>query len=280
MKPRLYIALALTIAIVAARTAHAQRAPTTTQVALTEMTVDDQPPPDSYRGMIATGLQPTLEPILQCYRECLTRDPALAGTLRVRLWVSARQVIRATEERSTLGDDALDECARRRIYEFRLPDAAPDGGAMVRLTLHFSTAAGTPTLPAGTFASVRGPMPARAAAPTVPAASAPPPPPASPAAPPEPPRAIVRVDTIRGALAADALAAAISPSAFDACPAAAGELPLSVRVAPDGRVSARATRGTIRDRAVIRCIVAALTAQRLPAGTGATRATLTVTLAR
>nr|MDQ3034510.1 hypothetical protein [Myxococcota bacterium] len=94
------------------------------------------------------------------------------------------------------------------------------------------------------------------------------------------PRATARVDAIRGALTAEQLASAIPRGALDACDAGDGELPIRMRIARDGRATARARRGTIRDRAAILCITSALGAQRFPTTTGVTRATITVTTAR
>ena len=87
---------------------HAQA---TASVSIAGLTVDGDPPPGEYRELMRTALQPTLRPVLECYQDVLRTTPTRQGSLRLRLWVSAREVIRATEEASTLGDDAFDECA-------------------------------------------------------------------------------------------------------------------------------------------------------------------------
>ncbi len=239
-------------------TARAQGTGLTYDVQLTDLTVDDQPPPGSYAGMISNAIRPTIDPILACYRERLAERPGIAGEVRLRLWVSAREVIRATQEASTLGDAALEECARQRIYQFRLPNEAPAGGAWVRFALRFTTNSRpdeTPVTPATTVA---------------------PPQPESPPAP----RATVRVDTIRGALDAETLSSIVPTDAFDACPAGIGDIELRVTAARNGRMGAQRGRTTLRDRALIRCLVAAVRAQSAPAAQTVTRATITITLQR
>ncbi|AKF11210.1 hypothetical protein [Sandaracinus amylolyticus] len=254
----------------------------TATVSVADLTVADQRPPDRYRDLLATGLRPTLGPVLECYRERLARTPALQGTLRLRLWVSARQVIRATEEASTLGDDTFDECARARVREFRLPDAAPDGGAMVRFTLYFTrtgVTGGALAIPGDVFATLDGTVPPPSAAPVTP-----PTPPVTTTTPTTPPpatsRATVRVDTARGALTTDQIAGAIPATTFDGCTAASGELPINLFIARDGRPSATRGRGTLRDGATIQCVMRALRAVRFPTARRSTRATLTITIAQ
>lgn len=257
------------------------RAQNTATASVAELTVDDQRPPDRYRDLLATGLQPTLRPVLQCYLDRLAQVPSAQGSLRLRLWVSARQVIRATEEASTLGDDAFDECARAAVRTFRLPDAAPEGGAAVRFTLYFSrNGLASPPLraPGEVFATADASIPVRAPTPATPPPTptpTPPPPAPEPAA-----RAAIRVDSVRGGLEADAILAAIPPAAFDACPAGAGERALTLSISRTGTVRATAGRGTLRQRDVFQCVMRTVRAVRMPAARPATRATITVTLSR
>lgn len=271
------LAALLTLALPASASAQA-----TASVSVADLTVDDQRPPDRYRDLLATGLRPTLGPVLECYRDRLARSPSTQGTLRLRLWVSARQVIRATEEASTLGDDTFDECARARVREFRLPDAAPDGGASVRFTLYFrrtGLTGGALTIPGDVFATLEGSVPSPASAPATPPS---PPVTTAPVAPqpppPSAPRATVQVLTATGGLGTDEIAAAIPGTAFDACTTAGGELPVSLFVARDGRPSATRQRGTLRDGAAITCVMRAVRAVRFPASRRSTRATMTITL--
>lgn len=291
---------ALAAAPLAASVAAAQDA--SCQVALSELTVNDEPPPDQYRDLLATAIRPTIEPILQCYRDRTVQRPGIQGNLRLRLWVSARQVIRATPEESTLGDPQLEQCAIARIREFRLPDSAPDGGARVRFVLRFwqtgvpATAPGTAgaTATPGTAGAPGATSTAGAAGATSTTGSAgatggatqgqviPPfmaalPPGTAPA---QLGRARIHVDAIRGAIAADALTAAIPQTTFDQCPAGAGDLRVRMTIARDGSIRARQAGGTIRDRALVRCIVDRLRARTTPAATANTRATITVTLTR
>jgi hypothetical protein len=230
-------------------------------VAVSDLTVDDQAPPEQYRDMLAAGIAPTVDPILACYRERSAARPGLAGTVRLRLWVSARQVIRVTQEESTLtapgartpGDPQLEQCAAARIREFRLPPAAPEGGARVRFTLRFETrgtvaaaSPGSSTTPQGTAAT--GTTTRTTTTTTTGTATTG----ASTTAGATSSRATVRLDSIPGGLPADLFSSAIPVTLFDQCPAGAGTAVLRV---------------TLR-------------AQRLPAVPDPIRATITVTLSR
>lgn len=241
---------------------HAQDTGFSCDVQLADLTVDDRPPPASYGDIIRNGIRPTIDPIIACYRARLAERPGLSGEVRLRLWVSAREVIRATQESSTLVDPALEECARQEIYRFRLPNEAPTGGARVRFALRFTTTGRPAPLPTA---------PATIVVPT--------PEPAAPIASP-PPRATIRVDRIRGALDGEAFSRVILPTAFDACPVGVGDVELHVTARRDGRLSTRQGRRSVRDRALVRCIVEAVRAQSAPALATATRATITITLHR
>lgn len=250
------------LVLAAALPARAQVVP---RVELLSLTVDDQPPPESYRSMMVNAIDPTIAPIVQCHRDRIAQGALSRGDLRLRLWVSARQVIRVTQEASTLGDAALETCAKDRIREIRLPDSAPMGGATVRFTLRFSTS-GTPlptpvTPPPTTIAPATTPPPEVGLGPS--------------------PRAAVRIDSVRGPLAAEAIAAAIPSTAFDACPAGAGDLPLLLRITRRGTMTVGQRSGsTLRVYRTRTCVLTQLRALRMPPSTAATRATITISLAR
>jgi hypothetical protein len=235
-------------------------------VTLEELTVDGEPPPAAYRTMISTAIAPHLDEIRAAYAGRLGERPALGGDYRLRLWVSAREVIRITPE-STLGDESLEEATRTAIYRFRLPPEAPGGGAWVRFVVRFVP----PTTSPGGVA--RAPS-------SGPIIAAPPPVVAPPVTPPAPARVpTVRVDRISGALAESAFAGALPVPALRTCVGtASGELPMRVTVDRRGRVAARAGRGSLRDRATIRCLVGAIESLTLGPEAGPTRARITITL--
>ncbi len=271
------LSLALSLAL-SPSSADAQAA--TASVSVANLTVDGDPPPGTYRDLLRTGLQPTLGPVLECYQTALRTTPSRQGTLRLRLWVSAREVIRATEEESTLGDDTLDECARARVRLFRLPDAAPTGGASVTFTLFFlrtGIAAG-PT-PGDVFARVEGPVPAAAP----PAPPAPPPVvsvPIPPTTAPIAPRATIHVDTVTGSLDEAAILSSLPLTAFDACPAGTGDRVLTLSIARAGTVRVTAGRGTLRERTVFQCVMRTIRETVMPSARRSTRATITLRLTR
>jgi hypothetical protein len=279
----LSIALAPTAA---PRTAHAQTPP---RVELRDVTVDGQTPPESYRQMFAGAVDAAMAPIVRCYRDRIAAGSRAEGDLRLRLWVSARQVIRTTPEGDTLRDPELVTCSRARILEVRLPDSAPESGATVRFTLRYSGAraaaasAGTGTgTQAGSAGSTTGPGTGTTTGPgpgTTTGSGAgtttAPPPPA------EAPRAEVRLDSIRGPLGGDLVLPVIPTTAFDACPAGTGSLPLTLTVTRRGTLTVTQRAGnTLRPYAARRCVLAAVRALSMPTSTGTTRARITITLSR
>ena len=106
-------------------------------VTVHDLTVNGDPPPDEYRTVLNAAIETSVVPIRACYARELATHPGLHGDLRLRLWVSARQVIRVTPETS-VGDTALETCAHDRVHEFTLPPQAPEGGAQVRFTMTFT----------------------------------------------------------------------------------------------------------------------------------------------
>lgn len=235
----------------------AQAVAATERVRVEDFTVDGNPPPAEYRDLLANAVRPTLGAVERCYDQRLATNPRLGGDYRLRLWVSARQVIRATPE-SSLGDTELEECARAAIRTFTLPPQAPEGGATVRFVVRF-----TPP-PAGTV--VATPTPAQPSVIMTPIAPTPPPTITSP-------RVQVRIESIRGALAAPSLEQTFPALGFETCASGGtGEIPVSVAINARGQISASAARGaTLRDRTVSRCVVRQLEGLRAPTSRGRTR---------
>jgi hypothetical protein len=109
--PLLFAALAACLSI-SLCLPDALAAQTTPRVQVTDFTVDGNPPPAEYRDLLANAIRPTIAQVEQCYDRRLAVTPTLGGDFRLRLWVSARQVIRATPE-SSVGDTELEERAPR-----------------------------------------------------------------------------------------------------------------------------------------------------------------------
>ena len=132
MSIRLASLLTSLLIVLVAGTAAAQG-----RVSIEELTVDGDPPPDMYRAVLIEGIRPSVEEIGTAYGRRLAERPGLAGDYRMRLWVSNREVIRITPETS-IGDETMERLTREAIYRFRLPDAAPAGGAWVRFIVRFT----------------------------------------------------------------------------------------------------------------------------------------------
>lgn len=241
------------------------------RVSIENLTIDGDPPPDEYREVLAAGLRPSLLTISSCYAATLAADPTVQGDYMLRMWVSAREVIRITPE-SDLGNDTLELCTRQAIYAFHLPPEVPAGGAWVRMTIRFV-----------------GPPPGTMATPPPPAATPPATtPPTSSITPPTAPvtselltllpagAPTVRIDSISGALERGRFEGAMPVPALAACAdGTAGSLPVRITVTAAGRVRARAGRGmssTVRN-----CVVEALRAVAAPTSSGSTSVRVTVT---
>jgi hypothetical protein len=245
------------------------------RVAIDELTVDGDPPPDEYRTLLSNALRPHLEEIRDVYGRRLAERPGVGGDYRLRLWVSAHEVIRITPE-SSLGDDTLERQTREAIYRFRLPPEAPAGGAWVRFVVRFTPPASGPGS-AGSAPALPPPAPATA-------------PDAGTAAPgytavlpgvavPSLRLPTVRIDRITGALSESALGGALPVPALGRCVGpAGGDLPVRVSIDRRGRVSASPARGTLRHRATVRCIEEAIEALTFAPEAGPTRARITVTI--
>ena len=272
MNTRTALALLL-LSLAFASSAHAQTA-SGPRVELLAVTVDGQTPPESYRQMFAGAVEAAMAPIVQCYRDRIAAGSGAEGDLGLRLWVSARQVIRTTPEADTLRDPALVTCSRARILEVRLPDSAPESGATVRFTLRFSGARAA-VAAAAAAAGASGPGTTTGTAVTPPQTSAGGTPVVASS------RAEVRVDSIRGALGTDIVLPAVPTTAFDACPAGTGSLALTLTITRRGTLTVSQRAGnTLRPYAARRCVLAAVRALRMPTSTASTRAQITITLAR
>ncbi len=258
--PRLALALLASLCI--ASPALAQT------VVVHDLTVDGDPPPAEYRAMLDAAIATAVVPIRTCYAAALTTHPGLGGDLRLRLWVSARQVIRVTPE-THIDDATLETCAHDRVHEFTLPPQAPEGGAQVRFVMTF-------TPPAGSVSAPPPPPPSAATSTTSPHGSAimtplvPPPTVALPVT--------IAVDRVRGALSQEALQYVFNHAGFEQCTTVQhGTVPVSVSVSAAGRARTTLGRGTLRDAAFRQCIEQHVTSATYPTGTAATRLRVIVT---
>lgn len=127
----------------------------TARVSVEDLTVDERRPPSFYVTMMQGAVREPLEGVLECYRARLADAPTVGGDLRLRMWVSARRVIRVTPEQD-LADAELQTCAVARIRTLTLPSSAPRAGASVRLTLRFAT--GPRSVPSQALAEAEGPV--------------------------------------------------------------------------------------------------------------------------
>jgi hypothetical protein len=106
------------------------------RVQLLDATVSGVPVPGDYEQLLRESTVDPMNQILGCYQERITAAAVPGGDLRLQLYISARQVIRATPE-STLPDEPMQECVLARLREVRLPDSTPTAGVRVRLVLRF-----------------------------------------------------------------------------------------------------------------------------------------------
>lgn len=210
-------------------------AQTSTRVAVTDLEIDGSPPPEGYRPMLTQAIQPTIGEIERCYDTALRTRPTLGGALRLRLWVSGREVIRTTPETS-VGDTTLETCTRTAVRAFHLPPEAPGGGVAVRFTVRFTA----PPVPVAT------PSTTTEIAPTTPL------PPVAPAA-----RASVDVTRITndrtGNTAVADITRVVEGCASDATSGMAA--PFRVTFDTTGRATATLSRGTLTDATARRCLV-------------------------
>ncbi|MFO0686171.1 MAG: hypothetical protein U0234_29180 [Sandaracinus sp.] len=234
-----------------------------------DLTVDGDPPPDEYRAMLDAAIARSVVPIRACYETSLRTHAGLRGDLPMRLWVSARQVIRVTLE-SHVGDTTLETCAHDRVHEFTLPPQAPEGGAAVHFVMTFTPGA-TTTAPPPPTTSIMTPVPPSSGT-TTPTTTP------APTTPPAPPAVTVAVDRVRGALSQEALAYVYAHAGFEQCTTTQhGTVPVTVSVTAAGRARATAGRGTLRDAAYRRCIEQHVAAATHPTASASTRLRVTIT---
>lgn len=107
-------------------------------VTATDITVDGAPPPEDFADVVRERTDEVLEPVEHCYADRLADRPGLEGEERLRVYVSAAQVIRVTMQSSTLDDPTLEECVKQAILRYVLPEGSPRGGAFVEFRLIFS----------------------------------------------------------------------------------------------------------------------------------------------
>ncbi len=113
--------------------------PSATQsVVADEITLDGEPPPDDFADVVREHTDALLERAERCYADRLAARPGVGGEHRLRVYVSAAQIIRVTTESSTLDDPPLEDCVKQRILQYELPPEAPRGGIMVRFRLRFT----------------------------------------------------------------------------------------------------------------------------------------------
>jgi hypothetical protein len=254
MKVALPLAVALTLTLPIASPVLAQT------VTVHDLTVDGDPPPDEYRAMLDAAIATAVVPIRTCYATELRTHPGLGGDLQLRLWVSARQVIRVTPE-THVADPALETCAHDRVHEFTLPPQAPEGGAQVRFIMTFTPPAGgttttTPPPPSSTIMTPVAPTPTPVA----------------------PMPFTTALDRIRGPLSEEALAFVVAHAGIDQCTTTGhGTVPISVSVTVAGRARASLGRGTLRDAAYRQCVQQHVAAAQYPTASAATRFRVTVT---
>lgn len=273
--PLLVIASLLVPTGIAAAQAH--------PVVLSDLTVEDRDPPDYLMRRMQDETVGVMAGLTGCYVQRLGARADLAGDWRLRLWVSAQQVIRVTPEGGSFEDADLLGCVKQELLRFRLPSDAPRGGATVRFRLQFSaptsgqtfacTGSNCALVACGALEQVCCPgssctsgSECREALCRAPL-------------PPPPPPARVALSRVRGALTTEQLAAAFSPAVFAGCVTGpVGNATFSVSVSRTGRVRATRVAGTLRDRDARTCLRDAIVGITLPSGTRTSTARVDVAL--
>jgi hypothetical protein len=274
-------ALALLTALLVGSFGVASAARAQGRISIEELTIDGDPPPEAYRAMLVEGIRPSVERIRDAYGQRLAERPTLGGDYRLRMWISNHEVIRITPE-SSIGDETMERLTREAIYAFRLPDAAPTGGAWVRFVVRFTPPppGSVPPAPAGGAPSASTPSTGaattgEAAAPAAGSDTS-----AGMAAPRRTRTPTVRIDRISGALAESAIASVIPVPALASCIATprTGTLRMTVAIDRRGRITATPGTGTFRHRASITCMERAIESLSPGAEAGPTRIRLTLTI--
>lgn len=107
-------------------------------IVLTDLTIRGSPPPEEHAETVTGHVNTLLGRMERCYADHLQRRPELGGEHQLRLWVSARQVIRVTAEEPALEDEELALCIKQTLLAYRLPRGTPRGGVRVRFKLVFT----------------------------------------------------------------------------------------------------------------------------------------------
>lgn len=275
--------LALVIAsFLPATTSSAQ----TRHVAISDLTVEQRDPPASLMQRLQDETVGVMGGLTGCYAQRLAARADLAGEWRLRLWVSAQQVIRVTPEGGTFEDPDLLVCVKQRLLEFRLPPDAPRAGANVRFRLSFTSPASGNTLACASSrcaevacgALEQACCPGSACGPGAECREAlcraPLPPP-----PPPPPPIRVEVARARGGMTVSEVATAFPSSTFASCASGStGDVVMSVTITRAGRVRATRTSGSLSDRTARTCIRDAMVALALEARSRTTYARVVVDL--
>lgn len=241
------------------------------RVSIEELTVDGDPPPDMYRAMLIEGIRPSVEEIGAAYGRRLAERPGLGGDYRMRLWVSNHEVVRITPE-SSIGDETMERASREAIYRFRLPDAAPTGGAWVRFIVRFTApssgvgaAATAPVAPATGSSGSTGTITA-GATPSLPVPGA-----RTPS---------LTFTRLSGVLPEVQVTAMLPLSALGACVTSArsGTVRFTVSINRRGRVTATRTGGTFNHSRSTTCMERAIEALTPGAEAGPTVARIVLTI--
>ncbi len=273
--------LALVLLFAGSTSATAQSTTTSPYVTIADFAVEDRPPPASMAHMLDDETRGVIHDLEACYATSLSARAGVSGELPMRLYVSAREVIRATPSPATFDDAALVQCTKQTLLRFRLPPEAPDGGAYATFRVRF-----TPP-PSGTTLSCQGTRCSAVACGAMGQACCP-----GAAcgegvclatthlcAPPPPPPVQVATTRARGALTADEVTAALSPAIFASCQGtASGTTTVSLAIAKNGSVRVTMGTGTLRDRTTRTCVRDALRTVTFPARERTTSARITLTV--
>lgn len=255
-------------------------------VALSNLTVEDRDPPADLLRRFEDETDGVMTGLSVCYAQRLAAVAGLGGQWRLRLWVSAQQVIRVTPESGTFEDAELLQCVKQELLRFRLPPDAPRAGANVRFRLTFSPPAAGQTLvcverrcgAVACSASGQACCPGAVCGDGLECrdalCQAPLPPP-----PPPPPPIHVEVTRARGGMTLAELGAALPATLFERCSVGpTGDTAFSLTVLRTGVVRATRLSGSLRDRSARTCLRDALVALRLEPRTRTTYARVVVDL--
>lgn len=107
-------------------------------ITLHDLTFGGRPPPERYADDVYEEADRVIDSLESCYAAALLRSASVGGAHALRLWVSARRVIRVTTESTELADDELERCVKQALLDYDLPPQVPDSGVRVRFRLVFA----------------------------------------------------------------------------------------------------------------------------------------------